>query len=147
MYRTRSHHYEYLRYQAERRKQKKHAGSSCILCEIDAADVSYIAQRNYFKIVRNRFPYKVWDYQRVSDHLMIVPNTHTDSISTLSKAARLEFVELISEYESNGYHVYARATKSDTKSIDHQHTHLIKCYGPISKAAFYLLKPYVSISL
>ncbi|MFI5275309.1 MAG: HIT family protein [Candidatus Saccharimonadales bacterium] len=147
MYRTRTHHYEYLKYLADRRKQNKLPTEHCILCEIDKADHSFVSQSKYFKIVRNRFPYAVWDFQRVSDHLMVVPRTHTDSLASLSKEARLEFVELISEYESHGYHVYARATHSDTKSIAHQHTHLIKCYGPTSKLAFYILKPYVSISL
>lgn len=146
MYRTRTHHYEYLQYLADRHKQNKHPINNCILCEIDTADQSFISTSKYFKIIRNRFPYAVWDYQRVVDHLMIVPLKHTDNLAALSKEARLEYVDLISTYESAGYHVYARATHSDTKSIAHQHTHLINGHGPTAKMAFYLLRPYVSIS-
>jgi hypothetical protein len=75
---------------------------------------------------------------------MLVPHEHTDTIASLSEAARLEFVQQISAYEENGYHVYARATKSQTKSIPHQHTHLIKCVGRPTKMAFYILKPYIN---
>lgn len=147
MYRTRTHHYEYLKYLSDRRKQNKHPVTNCILCEVDEVDQSFVSKSKYFKIVRNRFPYAIWDYQRVVDHVMLVPLKHTDNLAALSKEARLEFVDLISKYESTGYHVYARATHSDTKSIAHQHTHLIKGHGPTSKMTFYWLKPYVSISL
>ena len=146
MYRTRTHHYEYLRYLDERRKQKKYPTGSCILCEVNKGDAQFVAQTKYFKIIRNIFPYAIWDQQRVTDHLMIIPITHTDSLANLSKEARLEFVNQISSYEETGYHVYARATKSETKSISHQHTHLIKCSGPAAKMAFFLLRPYISIS-
>lgn len=146
MYRTRTHHYEYLKYLADRHNQHKRPTNRCILCEVNEADQSFVSKATYFKIVRNRFPYAIWDYQRVADHLMLVPLKHTDNLAALSKEARLEFVDLISKYESIGHHIYARATHSDTKSIAHQHTHLIKGHGPTSKIAFYLLKPYVSIA-
>lgn len=146
MYRTRTHHYAYQKYLADRSKHHKHPTENCILCEVDADDTQFVSGTKYFKIIRNIFPYAIWDQQHVTDHLMIVPQVHTDSLTTLSEKARLEFVQLISDYELHGYHVYARATKSDTKSIDHQHTHVIKCEGRPTNLGFYLMKPYVTIS-
>ena len=147
MYRTRTQHYKYLRYLADRRKGDKHPAKNCALCEIKPGDHQYVSRTKHFKIVRNLFPYAIWDQQHVTDHMMIVPATHTDSLASLSDTARLEFVRLISEYESTGYHLYARATKSESRTIPHQHTHLIKCEGRTTKFAFYLLKPYVNVAL
>lgn len=147
MYRTRSHHYEYRKYLADRRKQSTLTNEYCIFCDENEIKSQFVCKTDHFKIIRNRFPYSIWDQQRVDDHLMVVPLIHTDTLAALSKAARLEYVQLISQYEGNGYHVYARATKSDTKSISHQHTHLIKCVGRTTKLAFYMLKPYINISL
>lgn len=144
MYRNRSHHYEYERHLAQRRKQNKHPISNCIFCDPSEIDGQIIKDTKFFKIIRNKYPYNVWDQQRVADHLMLVPHTHTDTIASLTEDARLEFVKQISQYEENGYHVYARATKSATKSIPHQHTHLIKCVGKPTKLAFYILKPYIN---
>lgn len=146
MYRTRSHHYEYRKYLADRRKQSTHTKEYCIFCDNEEVKSHFVRQTDYFKIIRNRFPYSIWDQQRVADHLMVVPLKHTDTLTALTKEARLEYVQLVSDYEQNGYHVYARATKSDTKSISHQHTHLIKCVGRTTKLAFYLLRPYINVT-
>lgn len=144
MYRTRTHHYKYERYLANRKGQNKHPVNNCIFCDETEIDGQVVTETKYFKIIRNKFPYNIWDQQRVADHLMLVPHEHTDTIASLSEAARLEFVQQISAYEENGYHVYARATKSETKSISHQHTHLIKCTGRPTKLAFYILRPYIN---
>lgn len=144
MYRNRLHHYKYERHLAQRRKEKKHPVYNCMFCDPNEIKGQIVKSTKYFKIVRNKYPYNVWDQQRVADHLMLVPHLHTDTIAALTEEARLEFVKLISQFEEKGYHVYARATNSEMKSIPHQHTHLIRCIGKPTRLAFYILKPYIN---
>lgn len=51
-------------------------------------------------------------------------------------------IDKISQYEDNGYHIYARPTNSVTRSVPHQHTHLIKTSDKSVRATFFLQKPY-----
>ena len=48
---------------------------------------------------------------------------------TGAEDAMQQYVDLIEEYEQIGYNIYARAPASVIKSIQHQHTHLIKTAG------------------
>lgn len=77
-------------------------------------------------VVPNIFPYAVWDFCAVTDHLMVIPKLHTEAIGELEPMMIQEYMELILRYEIEGYNFYARAPKSATKSIAHQHMHLIK---------------------
>ena len=53
-------------------------------------------------------------------------------------------MDVISDYESEGYDVYARSVASDLRSVaDHQHTHLIKTKGKPAKVSLYIDKPYI----
>lgn len=98
----------------------------CQFCDISTDDEQYVSESQYFKIILNRFPYTKWDTQPVEEHLMIVPKQHTDTLKDLSFEESKEYVELISEYEHDGYSIYARPPGSKMKSVNHQHTHLIK---------------------
>lgn len=114
----------------------------CVFCALKPGDKQVLRQTKHFKIVQNIFPYTLWDSQTVDDHLTISPIKHTDTLSDLSEKAAKEFVDLIGEYESNGYSVYARAPGNVTKSITHQHTHLIKLSGHKVRFLMYLKRPY-----
>jgi diadenosine tetraphosphate (Ap4A) HIT family hydrolase len=76
---------------------------------------------------------------------MVIPKKHTDTLADLSEREALEYVKLISSYEANGYNVYARAPSSKTKSIVHQHTHLIKPDEKSIKFLMYIKTPHVRI--
>jgi diadenosine tetraphosphate (Ap4A) HIT family hydrolase len=147
MYRSRTQHQNYLRYLAEISEADKRPPKSCTFCEIKEGYPQFVRTTVHFKIIRNIFPYSIWDYMHVTDHLLIIPIKHTDDLAKLSKDAAAEFVQLLSQYESEGYDLYARSTSSKGRSITHQHTHLIKCDGKITKTSFYLRKPYVNIAL
>jgi diadenosine tetraphosphate (Ap4A) HIT family hydrolase len=98
----------------------------CIFCRLDIGDPQYISETTHFKIVRNRFPYDLWDARPVVDHLMLVPKQHTDTLKNLTPEESKEYIEQISEFENQGYNIYARTPGSTMKSVIHQHTHLIK---------------------
>jgi diadenosine tetraphosphate (Ap4A) HIT family hydrolase len=117
-------------------------GKICAFCAIDKNSPQFLSQTKHFKLLQNIFPYSVWDSQTVVDHLNLAPVAHTDTLSDLSPAAAKEYVDIISDYESRGYSIYARAPGSVAKSIKHQHTHLIKLSGRKIKFLLYLNQPY-----
>jgi diadenosine tetraphosphate (Ap4A) HIT family hydrolase len=130
-------------YKAHRKNE--HSKTSCIFCDIGPGHMQLVRETKSFKIVRNIFPYSHWDGQDVVDHLMIVPKLHTDTLSDLQSHEAIEYVELMSSYESQGYNVYARAPQSNRKTVVHQHTHLIKLNGKNRKFLLYLEKPHVRL--
>jgi hypothetical protein len=117
-------------------------GKICAFCAIDKTSNQFLSQTRHFKLLQNIFPYSVWDSQTVVDHLNLAPIKHTDTLSALSSAAAKEYVDIISAYESRGYSIYARAPGSVTKSITHQHTHLIKLSGRKIRFLLFLQRPY-----
>lgn len=121
--------------------------ATCQFCEINQESSQFVSGSDDFKVIRNIFGYSIWDSQKVSDHLMIVPVQHTDTLADISPKAAQEFVKLISQYEQEGYNVYARAPGSNMKSVIHQHTHLIKLGGTRVRAFLHLRKPYVRIAI
>lgn len=130
---------EEITYQKHRAKKKSPV---CDFCVITKNDDQFVKEGIYFIIIRNIFSYSIWDGQDVIDHLMLVPKKHTDSLSTLPKAAAEEYVKTISGYEKDGYNIYARAPSSVIKSITHQHTHFIKTHGKPKNFVFLLRAPY-----
>lgn len=139
--RTRKEHQKYIRYNKSLKGDKK-----CIFCDLKKGDPQYISETKHFFIIRNIFPYSLWDDMKVVDHLMLVPKQHTDTLAVLSKEAAVEYVNIISEYEQNSYGIWARPVGSVIKSIEHQHTHFIKGDGKRGKFLLHSRKPYTRIS-
>lgn len=136
--RSRKEHKRYAHHQ----KHIERPSDGCVFCQLDDKDLQVITQTRYFKLIQNIFPYTLWDSQIVSDHLLVVPREHTDTLASLPATAAQEFVKLISDYEIKGYNVYARAPGSAMKSLVHQHTHLIKLSGRKIRFLLYLKRPY-----
>lgn len=116
--------------------------NQCPFCIIDIHHEQFVEETENFKIIRNYLPYSIWEGQGVVDHLMIVPKEHTDSLGSLSKETAHEYIKLIDKFVPNGYNIYARASNSKTKSIFHQHTHLIKLDNKDRKIIILLRKPF-----
>ncbi len=135
--RSRKEEKQYTKY---RRSIKKI--NDCVFCEIKKGDNEFISETKSFKVIINRFPYSHWDNQNVTDHLMIVPKKHTDTLSELTPEEALEYVKLMSAYEAKGYNVWARAPHSIRKSVIHQHTHLMKPGKKIMRFVFFVHRPY-----
>jgi diadenosine tetraphosphate (Ap4A) HIT family hydrolase len=111
---------EYNEYLAE-------IGGKCPFCEITNRSTDQILEsRDTMMVLFAKFPYKAWDGRDVESHLMAVPKRHTDSLHELNDDESTEFITLIKKYEKNGYSVYARSAGNGSKTIEHQHTHLIK---------------------
>lgn len=130
-----------------RRMHQEPRPEDCVFCAIGSDSQQVVAHTKHFKIIHNIFPYSLWDSQAVTDHLMIVPLLHTATLANLPPAAGSEFFALIAKYESRGYNVWARAPGSNMKSVEHQHTHLIKLSGRQVRALFFIRKPYLRMLL
>jgi hypothetical protein len=51
-------------------------------------------------------------------------------------------MDQVAEYEANGYNVYARGVGFAHRSVNHQHTHLIKVTNKKPRLAVFLQSPY-----
>lgn len=122
---------------------KNKTDASCEFCKFDTKSEQVIAARGTMFLVKNIFGYDIWDENDVTDHLMIVPKRHVVSLSELTDKERKTFMELVAEYESQGYSLYARAPQNIIKSVVHQHTHLIKLGQKRKKFHFFLRKPHI----
>ncbi len=122
MHRTRSQTNTYKKY-------RKTVTEECQFCAFITDAEQVLVEHEHFWIVRNIFPYDVWDDYRVAEHLMLVPKRHVVSLADFSDSEKSEYMELIAAYEQRGYSIYSRTDLSPTKSVPHQHTHLI-CIDP-----------------
>lgn len=138
-----------IRSRKEDLKYKKYLKSKnkdeCVFCPIKRGDDQLKEQLKFFKVIRNIFAYSVWDSQNVEDHLMIVPNEHTDSFSKMTNEQKIEYFDLLNKYEKLGYNIYLRAPNSTIKSIVHQHTHLIKTGGDLKRFVLFIRRPYLRL--
>lgn len=119
----------------------------CPFCEIKAGDSQLVEETSAFRVILNTAPYSLWDGQGVKDHLMIVPKHHTERLGDLDDKSAVEFLGLVSKYEELGYNLFARAPMTTTKSVAHQHTHLILPTDDHKNFVLYFRKPfYVRLS-
>ncbi len=133
MYRNKKNSKRYL---------SRNANGSCALCALHEFDI--IEESSYAAVVKNNYPYDIWEGMEVIEHLMILPKEHAAALSDISSDALQSIMKLIVKYESSGYNVYARTLKSKLRSISHhQHTHLIKLGGKPARALIYIQKPYL----
>lgn len=119
--------------------------NACDFCAVGPSNKQFVRETTYFKVLHNIFPYSIWDYQAVIDHLLVVPKKHTDSLAGISQKAANEYIKVLTSYENKGYCVYARAPKSVMKSVPHQHTHLIRLSNKRIKGLLYLEKPHIRL--
>jgi galactose-1-phosphate uridylyltransferase len=135
MFHTRKSHKKYLSF-------PKH--TSCPFCESNSKKES-IAETTYTQIVSNRVHYDVWELRTVVDHLLILPKRHVLSLHDLTNAEKVDIMNVIADYESQGYNVYARAASNAQRSVPHQHTHLIKTAGKPGSFMLFIRRPYLLI--
>lgn len=130
-------------YASKNANDKKLAG--CSYCN-DHKNGTYdlVKKGKTMVLFRNRVSYDMFEGQRVTEHLLVVPIRHVESIAEFTKEEKLEQMDIIGEYEKQTYDVYARGIGSVTRSMLHQHTHLIKMENKhkFPKFIFFIRKPY-----
>lgn len=129
-----------------RQHQKEVAGLGCTFCDHTIVDAPQpIETFEHFYTLENMFSYDIWDGSSVAEHIMLIPIQHVTSLSELPNEANEEFSRLIVDFESRGYSFYGRSPENITKSIAHQHTHLIKL-GKRKRLWIYSRRPAIFIA-
>lgn len=134
------HHYR----KTVKKYQERRNVSECPFCDSTTLGKA-IKETEYAYIVSNLTFYDIWEGHTVIDHLLVVPKRHAKSMKELSEVERLEIIDLIADYEEKDYSAYARGVGTVTRSVEHQHTHLIKLDHKRPKFSLYLHKPYFLI--
>ncbi len=124
-------------------KNHVHAEGICVFCEIKKGSSEIVKTYPLFNIVTNAFPYTLWDSCSVTEHMMIVPARHIESMSSFTLDEVAEYHLIASDYKKKGYDLYARGLSSNMKSILHQHTHLLKTDGNKIHGLVYIEEPLV----
>jgi diadenosine tetraphosphate (Ap4A) HIT family hydrolase len=130
-----------------RKTRKKYASfppaTDCQFCDPHKHAAAIHQETPHAYVIANRTFYDQWELRKVTDHRMIIPKRHVHTLSELSAEERVDIIDIIADYESRGYEVYARAPTSTTRSVQHQHTHLIKAEPKTARGLFFLHKPYI----
>lgn len=123
----------------------RHKVEGCDFCAYNESS-EVVAEHIQFLVIKNMFPYTVWDGMNVLDHLMLIPRRHITSLSELTADESKEYMELLGSYEDAGYSAYSRSHKNNMKTVPHQHTHLLKTGSKQKKLMVFVRKPHVLIS-
>lgn len=124
-------------------KNKMSKTVECNFCMFTEKSTQVVDSSTSFWIIENIFAYDMWDGCGVTDHLMIVPKRHVQSLAGLDAIELQEYAQQLALFESDGYSIYARAPENITKSVSHQHTHLIQLNNKRKKILFYARKPHL----
>lgn len=74
---------------------------------------------------------------------MVIPKRHVNSLGDLSAEERADIMATLGKYERQNYNIYARAPGNASRSVPHQHTHLIKISNRFNKGVFFWQRPYI----
>ncbi|MDO4712565.1 MAG: HIT domain-containing protein [Candidatus Saccharibacteria bacterium] len=119
----------------------------CAFCDLVKKGGDQVVKKTkHCLIVKNIFSYDIWDGCGVVEHLMVIPQQHTASLADLSHEERVDYMDQLAQFEAQNYSLYARSPGNITKSVTHQHMHLIKIDNKRKKFLFYLRKPHVLFS-
>lgn len=136
MYRSTQAESQYKKYKNENTDNK------CPFCDLPKNQI--VKRFKYFLVIKNRFPYSVWDTGEVKNHYMLVPKKHLSSISDFSKQEKAEYLQIIADYEAKGYDTFTRSSNNKGKTQPHFHTHLLKVTSKKYKFHIFNRKPYIS---
>ena len=97
----------------------------CPLC-LGVSKREVVLRYSKFSIIKNDFPYQLYESARVKSHLMVVPHRHVPDFAYLTKIEAAEYMVILQEYSALGYNSMTRAEANIRRSVpDHLHTHLI----------------------
>ena len=138
------HHYRKTKKQYASYNAGDKASAGCTFCkEIGGSNI--LLENDTMFVISNRVSYDMFEGRKVIDHLMVIPKRHSESLSDFTDHEKLDQMAIVGDYESRGYNVYARGVASISRSVAHQHTHLIKLADKKPNFIFYANKPYILI--
>ncbi|HSW92064.1 MAG TPA: HIT domain-containing protein [Candidatus Saccharimonadales bacterium] len=138
------HHYRKTIKSYASHNEEDKVSSGCTFCkEVGGKRITYENETMY--LMANRVSYDMFEGRRVLDHLMVIPKRHVETLADFTDQEKIDQMTIAGEYESKGYNVYARGAGSISRTVKHQHTHLIKLLNKKSQFFFFMQKPYVLI--
>jgi diadenosine tetraphosphate (Ap4A) HIT family hydrolase len=123
---------------------RKRADGECPFCDPETL-ANAVSNGQHVYVVPNLTQYDLWEFYDVVDHLLVIPKRHVQTLLELTAAERRAIMDVCAKYEAEGYNIYARGRGFVQRSIEHQHTHLIKATNKKPRLSFYLRKPYYLI--
>lgn len=141
------YHYRKTRRTYSRHNSSDRKRTGCTFCNSFEEGANVVYEGETMVIVPNRVSYDLFEGRTVTEHYMVIPKRHIESLDGFSDEEALEMFRLTAAYERKGYNVYARGKGSVTRSVLHQHTHLIKTTDKRNKLLFYVRRPYFLIKL
>lgn len=98
----------------------------CEFCTFDESYEYFVKDYGAFRVIKNRFPYYMWDNWLVDDHLMLIPKRHIHDLKEFNEQERADLMKAMIEYDEAGYCIWIRDQTAGGRSVAHQHTHFIK---------------------
>lgn len=114
----------------------------CPFCRHESGIDQAIFSNDHVFVIPNRVKYDIFEGRRVLEHYMIIPRRHVETLDALTDDERVAVMQIAGDYERRGFNVYARGVGSITRSVKHQHTHLIKVDNNPTKWYVFINKPY-----
>lgn len=128
-------------------QRKTTHSNGCAFCDLVKNGGDQVVKKTaHCLIIKNIFGYDIWDGCGVIEHLMIIPQQHTASLADLSHEERVDYMDQLAQFEAQNYSLYARSPGNITKSVTHQHMHLIKIDNRRKKFLLYLHRPHIRLS-
>lgn len=137
-------HYRKTKLTYNKHRKNDEAIPTCPFCQ-ESDYAGAVNENQTMFVIPNRVSYDMFEGRRVEDHVMVIPKQHRESLIDFTDRERSDAMLLIGEYEAKGYNVYARGVDSPSRSVKHQHTHLIKLIEKPSKVIIFTKKPYILI--
>ncbi|HET7629878.1 MAG TPA: hypothetical protein VFK03_00725 [Candidatus Saccharimonadales bacterium] len=121
-----------------RRLKEQHGGEApCPFCGIEADDPGVVLEEGSMYVIKNRFPYTIYDGQEVTDHLLLIPKRHVLNLGALAIREKDDYFALYAKLEDEGYSAVTRAPGANSRSIQgHVHTHQFKYGRLVSRQHF-----------
>lgn len=136
------HHYRKTIKQYRTFNEGDKAVEGCTFCREVGSSKALHETATMF-IIPNRVKYDMFEGRRVVDHLMVIPKRHVESLHDFTDQEKLDQMTIAGLYEADGYNVYARGKGSVSRSVAHQHTHLIKLSDKKPNVIFFAEKPRI----
>ena len=139
------HHYRKTLKTYATHNAKDKVSSGCTFCREIADKSRVIYENDTMFIIPNRVSYDMFEGRRVLEHYMVIPKRHVETLADFTDQEKIDQMTIAGEYEEKGFNVYARGKGSVSRTVEHQHTHLIKLVDKRSRFVLYAQKPYVLI--
>lgn len=141
------YHYRKTRRMYARHNSGDKLLTTCTFCNEYEKASNITEEGKTMFVIPNRISYDLFEGRKVTGHLMIIPKRHVESFEDFTDQEALELIRMSAKYEADGYNVYARGVGNISRSVLHQHTHLIKTDDKRTRAIFYIRKPHFLIKL